>query len=136
MIDTLAVREYQPEDVVEVERLFRANGFDYELPDPTGSDILSCMLLTDGEKTVMAALLRKEVNCMLLVDHRSGTPVDRWQRLQALHELARQKAEDAGIKEANAWLPPGVEKQFAPRLEMFGWKLNLWPNYSRKVKES
>lgn len=135
MIETMEVRDYSQADLSDLEHLFQVNGFDYRFPRMDAEDILSCMVVAD-EHVRMAAIQRLEVNCMLLIDHKWRTPGERWQYLQALHELARQKAEEAGIQEANSWIPPSVEKQFAPRLEFLGWRKNLWPNYARKVKES
>lgn len=135
MIETMEVRDYSQADLSDLEHLFQVNGFDYRFPRMDAEDILSCMVVAD-EHVRMAAIQRLEVNCMLLIDHKWRTPSERWQYLQALHELARQKAEEAGIQEANSWIPPSVEKKFATRLEFLGWRKNLWPNYARKVKES
>lgn len=135
MIDTLRVRPYTQADKSAFSSLFDAHGFAYELPDPKGSDILASLVLENSEIQA-AAMLRLEVNAFLLLNHEYGTPRDRWEALQIIHEAMRQKAEDAGINEANCWLPDDIEKAFAPRLEDLGWRKNLWNSYSRKVKEN
>lgn len=133
MIQTLKVRPYGEPDKSALDSLFYAHGFDYDMPNVRGQDILSSLVLEeDGVRA--AALLRLEVNAFLLLDHEWATPQERWEGLQMLHEAMRQKAEDAGIEEANCWLPPEIEKPFAQRLESLQWKRNLWNSYSRKVK--
>ena len=134
MIDTLIVRQYKDADKAALHYLFDARGFAYDLPDLKGSDILAALVLEEETKVRAAALLRLEVNAFLLLDGDWATPRDRWEALQIIHEAMRERAEHAGIKEANCWLPPEIEKQFAPRIEELGWRRNLWSNYSRKVK--
>lgn len=135
MIETLLLRNYQEADRTALESLFKAHNFEYSLPEANGDDILCALVLEDDGQIKAAAILRLEVNCFLLLDHEWGTPQERWEALQVIHEMARQKAEDAGIREANCWLPPEIEKPFAERLEMLGWRQNVWNSYSRKVSE-
>ena len=134
MNGTLQLRVCANADKDALKALFDSHGFAYELPDPRGSDILASLVLEEGNAVRAAAILRLEVNAFLLLDGNWATPRERWEALQVIHEAMRQRAEDAGIQEANCWLPEEIEKQFAPRIEELGWKRNLWNSYSRKVK--
>lgn len=135
MIETMFLRNYQESDKIALESLFKSHNFDYTLPEANGDDILCALVLEEDGQIRAAAILRLEVNCFLLLDHKWGTPQERWEALQVIHEMARQKAENAGINEANCWPPPEIEKSFSDRLEALGWRQNLWNSYSRRVKE-
>jgi len=129
----MLTRELETRDIAAVERIYRSQGFDYSLPDPKGSDILSALVLESAGAIRAAALLRLEVNAILLLDHRWQKPQVRLLALDQIHEASRKKAEAAGIGHANAWLPPEIERQFAPRLYDLGWERCLWNSYTRQV---
>lgn len=131
----MQTRELEIRDIAAVERLYRAQRFAYSLPDPKGSDILSALVLESAGEIRAAALLRLEVNAMLLLDHRWQKPQVRLLALRQIHEASRIKAEAAGIGHANAWLPPEIERQFAPRLYELGWTRCEWPSYTRQVNQ-
>jgi hypothetical protein len=129
----MRVRNYLPSDRAAIERFYRSQGYIYALPIPDNKDILSCLVLESAGDIRAAAILRLEVNAMLLMDHRWQKPQVRLIALQELHEAARKKAEEAGIEHANAWIPPEIENQFGPRLMELNWEKCLWPSYTRRV---
>jgi hypothetical protein len=131
----MRIREWKESDEPILERFYHQQGFAYDLPDPKSADMLTALVLESAGEVRAAALLRLEVNAMLLLDNRWQKPQVRLIALQQIHEAARQKALGAGIEHANAWLPPEIEKQFAPRLMDLKWERCLWPSYTRQVNQ-
>jgi hypothetical protein len=85
----------------------------------------------NSPRIVMAALLRLTAEAYLLHDPSAGRPRERWQRLLALHEAARQHAATRGLDDVQAFLPPRVARAFGRRLARLGWRPDPWPCFSR-----
>jgi hypothetical protein len=85
----------------------------------------------NAPRIVMAVLLRLTAEAYLLHDPSAGTPRERWRRLLALHEAARQHAAARGLDDVQAFLPPRVARAFGRRLARLGWRPDPWPCFSR-----
>ncbi len=68
-----------------------------------------------------AALLRLTAEAYLLLDPQQGTPRQRWQALLALHDAAQHDAQQRGLEDVHAWLPPRIAHTFGRRIERLGW---------------
>lgn len=86
-----------------------------------------------SSRIVMAVLLRLTAETYFLHDPDAGTPRDRWQRLLALHEAARQAAAARGLDDVQAFVPPQIARAFGRRLTQLGWSRDPWPCFSRRV---
>ncbi|MBZ5528949.1 MAG: hypothetical protein LAN71_13740, partial [Acidobacteriia bacterium] len=59
--------------------------------------------IVGGERIVGAALLRLTAEAYLLLDPRSGTPRERWERILALASAAEADAWRRGLADVHAW---------------------------------
>ena len=137
----MLVRPYTDTDFAALRAMHSAQHFGYPLPDPSDPLFLVRMLVEDDEGRAprsdrgprMAALLRLTAETYLLADPHDGTPRQRWQWLQALHEATRQAAAERGLADVQAFLPPQVARAFGRRLEKLGWRRDPWPCYTRTL---
>lgn len=85
-------------------------------------------------RVVGAALLRLTAEAYLLLDRKSGTPRERWQRLLALHAATERDAWQRGLEDVHAWLPPPIAAKFGKRLARLGWlRDDTWTPYCKKL---
>jgi len=127
----MLVRAYTDADLVALRAMHAAQGFSYELPDPSDPLFLVRTVLEDDGRPRMAAFLRLTAETYLLADPGDGAPRQRWQWLLALHEATRQAAAAQGLADVQAFLPPRVARAFGRRLQKLGWRRDPWPCYSR-----
>jgi len=85
------------------------------------------------QRIAMVVLLRLTAEAYLLHDPAAGTPRLRWQRLLALHEVAKNSAAARGLDDVQAFLPPRVSRSFGRRLGRLGWTRDPWDCYSQRV---
>jgi hypothetical protein len=132
----MLVREYRDGDLPELRRIHAAQDFSYEFPDLENPLFVSKVVLAedDGGSVLGAALLRLTAEAYLLLDPRSGTPHERWQRVQILQHATEQDAWRRGLEDVHAWLPPRVAKRFGKRIERLGWvRDDSWRPYWKRV---
>jgi hypothetical protein len=80
-----------------------------------------------------AALLRLTAEAYLLLDPQYGTPRQRWQALLALHSAAQHDAQQRGLEDVHAWLPPVIATKFGRRLQRLGWRRDdQWTPYCKR----
>lgn len=131
----MTVRPYTAADLDALKAMHAAQGFDYAFPDLDDSIFLSKLVVEDDQgRPVMASLLRLTAEAYLLLDPRAGRPRERWWRFLALHEAARRDAFALGLDDAQAFVPPKVERSFGRRLAKLGWVKDPWPAYCRRVE--
>ena len=112
-----------------------AQGFAYDFPDLANPLFLSKLVIEDDAgRVVMASLVRLTSEAYLLADPQSGKPRERWQRLLALHEAARQDALCRGLDDVHCWLPPEIARSFGRRLLRLGWRRPLWTCFAMDLR--
>lgn len=132
----MRIREYRGEDLARLREMHAKQGFKYPMPDVDDSAFLLRTVLEDDDgRPVMAALARLTSEIYLLADPEAGTPLDRWQRLGALHRAATAEAWRRGLDDAHCWLPPQVDRAFGRRLMRLGWSQPAWTCYWLPLKE-
>jgi hypothetical protein len=114
------IREYEPRDRKEIERIHDASGFDYRFPDIDDPLYLVKLVAEENGKVVESLCCKLVLNINLYVDSKAGTPQYRWEILKKLVESAKKKAWACGLDEAYAMVPKEIEKQFAKRLKKLG----------------
>ena len=129
------IRQYTDADLDALQRMHRAQGFNYAFPENVGEPIFLTKLVTEDDRgeVVMAALLRLTAEAYLLHDPQAGTPRERWERFLRLHEAVRRNAYLRGLEDVHCWLPPELPRGFNRRLRALGWRNNPWRCYSRPV---
>ena len=55
------------------------------------------------------------------------------QSLLALHDAAQREAQQRGLEDVHAWLPPRIAKTFGRRIERLGWRRDdEWTPYCNR----
>ena len=143
----MLVREYRESDLDALRRIHAAQQFPYAFPDLDNPLFLTKIVLTDAQaqtdessnphETILgAALLRLTAEAYLLLDPQQGSPRQRWQALLALHDAAQLDAQQRGLEDVHAWLPPRVAKTFGRHIERLGWRRDdEWTPYCKRFND-
>ncbi len=133
----MRVRAFEKRDVPKVEQIFRDMGFDYEFPDLSDPIFERVSVLVDDDDSPVQVLAaKKTVEMYLLMDKDWANPRWRLEGFKRIHEEMRMALLDVGYADANAWLPPEVEKSFGRKLvRLFKWTRGRWQSYSRNLKD-
>ena len=122
------IREYTESDLDSLRHIHTAQNFSYAFPDLANPLFLTKLVLADGDeqpnrqKILGAALLRLTAEAYLLLDAQLKNPRDRWNAILTLHAAAQQDAQQRGLEDVHAWLPPPIATKFGRRLEKLGWR--------------
>jgi len=128
------IRTATEKDISEIERMYREQGFEYELPDLTSPLFVLKTVAENGRKRPeMAVALRLTAETFFFIN-RNDPPQDAARMFMALHEETRRLAENLGLDDVQAMIPPELERKFGHQLKRIGWKKQLWPLYSREVR--
>lgn len=117
---------------VEVERIHRESGFDYEFPRDIDTPRFPIKrAVVDNRNSLLAvAALKVEAEAYLWMDHAAGTPETRAEALHLLNEDIAHRARTIGFDQVHCVLPPEIAARFGKRLEELDWKLaRPWPLY-------
>jgi hypothetical protein len=133
----MRVRQYVESDEHPLRKIHAAQDFPYAFPNLRNPLFLTKIVLTDGgadnETVVGAALLRLTAEAYLLLDPQQGTPRQRWQALLALHSAAQLDAQQRGLEDVHAWLPPRIANTFGRRIKRLGWRRDdEWTPYCKR----
>lgn len=131
----MLIRPYETRDRGAIERIHKAQGFGYALPD-FAQPIFLTKLVMQGERAevIAAAALKITAEAYFLIDPDSGSPQDRLFALTAVHEAVRRDAYAGGLEDVHAFVPPQISKAFGRRLHVLGWQREPWVPWCRKVE--
>ena len=131
----MQTRFYRPDDLSQIERLYQAQGFAFEMPDFSGDPLWHIKLVGEQDgKIVNAAFAHLTAEVYGFFDQKAGTPRERYRNFLALHEAGCEIAyRTGGLSDLHAWLPPQIEKSFGRRLMKLGWKRPLWTCYAKDL---
>ena len=160
----MQVRAYEQQDLEDLQRIHRAQGFGYPFPDLQNPLFLTKLVLVGNEQSreegalkesrqagaqqccaptsevdppriVGAALLRLTAEAYLLLDPNVGAPRERWEWLLGLHAAAEHEAARRGLEDVHAWLPPEIAAKFGKRLSKLGWvRDDVWTPYCKRLR--
>jgi hypothetical protein len=132
----MQLRDYRPSDRPALEAMFRAQGYEYVLPDISDEKlfITRLILVDEHDKPVQAVLGRLTSEAYFLEDPKSAGPVIRMRRFLALEEAACDRGRRAGLDSVHVWLPPEVETtKFGSQLERLNWKEFTWRTFCKEL---
>lgn len=157
-------RLYRPSDLPRVEQLYHRKGWAYPLP-PLGGPAFAFGVVGEVNGIVeQVAFLTLVPEAYLLINEMYGTPEQRWEGLEGLHEAVRMIALRRGFHSVYCWISPqlaepckkkltfwqrlraawrafqtveadGCEKPFVRRLKKLGWVEDTWRNWVFNLKE-
>jgi len=133
MPHAMNVREYTDADLDELRAMHASQRFAYAFPDVSDPLFVVRQIVEDGGRPRMAALLRLTAETYLLADPADGSPRERWDWLEALHESTLRAAAARGLADVQAFVPPRIGRAFGRRLETLGWRHDPWSCYTRLV---
>lgn len=138
------IRNFEESDTANAHAIHAAN----ELPEncfpnltiatPTGKEepnplfVVKKVYEHEGQPAMMS-FLKITSELYLLLDHRIGTPEERFEWLKELKETMKQEAWKHGLEQMTAFVPLYIEESFSKRLIELGfvksayspWTLNL-----------
>jgi hypothetical protein len=129
--DDITVRTLIDSDIPTLRSWAGASPFPYV--DPDSPTVEGIWVLTDDEdRPVMAVMANRLVEIYLLMSE-GMTALSTVYALRQLHEVAAEELKRKGYSNAEAFLPPSIERRFGRRLERsFKWVRN-WPSWSKSL---
>jgi hypothetical protein len=122
-------------DIQVLEAIHAAAGYDYSFPALDSLSVEAAdVVVGDDDVPIMGAMAKRVAEVVLFCA--PGGPVHPLVKMQAikmLHDSIRDKIVPKGFTEANAFLPPQIEKTYGRQLHRrFGWVKN-WTSYCLRV---
>ena len=125
------IRNFKPEDLETIIDIYKAQGFDYDLPEFTSPLILVKKVREVNGRAVAAMFLRLTAETFLVT---AGSPVEKGRAIEELQPAVLQEAYEKGLSDIVCVVPPEISESFAPVLTRMGWKPDRkWPMWSRSV---
>lgn len=127
----IAIRNYTPKDLAEIERLHQKSGLPQEcLPNLENPLFFLRKVVDDSGTLALLGCLKLTAEAFVLVDHGHETPEWRWLALQKLTGAVLSEAAKKGVDQVSCWLPPQLEEPFSKRLETLGFLQSPWKSWT------
>lgn len=125
----MKVRPLRASDIPVLKAMYERAGFDYEWPDLTSREFEAIeVVVNERDEPLMAAAAKRTVELYLFAGEMEH-PAAKLHAIRLLHVALADALKAKGYSEANAFLPPQIEKSFGRRLmRTFGW-LKSWSGY-------
>lgn len=125
----MRVRALKASDLPALREMHRAAGFDYAFPDFQNGKFEACAVVADKLDRPLMAAAAERILQLYLLSGEFPHPASKLHAIRLLHAALAAALKAAGYREANAFLPPAIEKRFGHRLmRTFGWVKN-WASY-------
>lgn len=125
----MTVRLLKSQDIPILRAMFEASGFEYEFPDLESPQFETVQVVTDGNNEPLMCVAAKRTIELYLLRGDFEHPGSALHAVHLLHVSVANRLRLKGYDEANAFLPPQVERSFGKRLmRTFGW-LKAWQCY-------
>jgi hypothetical protein len=129
------IRAYCPEDKPGIERLHRAQGFGFPMPDLTDPLHFIKLVGEENGRIVNAALAHLTAEIYFFTDPNHGTPRQRFDNFLTMERHGCGQAYyPGGLSDIHAFLPPAVQKAFGRRLLQLGWQREPWTPFVKFLK--
>ncbi len=131
----MKIRAYETADLPAVKAIFDAQQLGYDFPDLDQPTFFIRLVGEQDGRVVQAAFAHLTAEIYFLIDRTVGTPQERHLNFMAMQEVGRAMAwKPGGLDDLHCWLPPQLEKSFAKRLQIHGWRKSQWPCYVTQLK--
>lgn len=123
------IRDFQSDDLPEIEKIHYAQGFGYNLPNLNNPLFLVRKVREVDGRVVAAMVLRITAETYLLCE---GSSEAKARSILELQPEVLREAYDKGLSDVICVVPPEISESFSPVLEKMGWaKDRDWPMFSR-----
>lgn len=124
------IRGYEDRDLKRVQQIHRKQDLGYDFPAIADRTFFIRIVGEHEGRVVQAAFAHITAEIYFMLDPEAGTPQERHLWFLSMQEVGRELArQPGGLDDLHAFLPPQLEKAFAKRLMVHGWKKALWPCY-------
>jgi hypothetical protein len=139
------IRDFEKADLVTVMDLLEANDLpiaclpDLTIETPEGKQepnplfVVKRVMEHEG-RTAMMCFLKVRSELYFFIDHRVGTPEQRWQWLKEFTEDMKYEACKKGLDQMTAFVPNDIDESFGKRLEELGFIRSKWVPYSLNLE--
>ena len=130
------IREFQPSDLETLRQIHRAQNFKYDFPDLENPNFVVRLVSAGDDGRVQMALLGHRTVEAYLLATPSADPRQRYMEFLELHNAACDAGAALGYEDAQAFLPPEIERRFGKRLAQLGWNRYVgaeWKCYGRSL---
>jgi hypothetical protein len=129
------IRPYGKEDLAAITRIHAQSGLPPACCPNPANDLFVVKVVADEKgKVVQAGFVKITGEAYVLVDHEFGTPDQRLEIMESLVIRGLYNAAMKGFEDVSCWIPPLVEKSFAPRLKALGFERSPWQSYTAILK--
>ena len=130
------IRAYQSSDLQALREIHGRQGFRYDFPDLENPNFVVRLISAgDDGRARMALLGHRTIEAYMLVAP-GGRPQEKFDEFVELHNAACDAGAALGYEDAQAFLPPEIERRFGKRLAQLGWSQYVgpeWRAYSREL---
>ena len=128
----MRVRPMEERDIPAIKAIHAAAGYEYSFPAFDSLSIEAAdVVVGDDDVPIMGAMAKRVVEVVLFCA--PGGPVHPLVKMEAikmLHDSIRDTIVPKGFYEANAFLPPQIERSYGRHLvKLFGWAKN-WTSFT------
>ena len=128
----MKVRMMEARDLPELEAIHAHRGYKYPMPDINSAAIEAAQVVVNDDDVAIMGAMAKRVAEVILICPEGGPihPVVKMEAMKMLHSSMRDILVPKGFSEANAFLPPQIERSHGRHLvKWFGWVKN-WPSFA------
>lgn len=104
------------------------------MPDIANALFVEKVINEQAGRPVVGVFVKITAEGYMLIDHDYSTPEVRNELMAETVIRGLFSCAGRGFEEATVWLPPSVEKSFAPRLRGLGFERSPWQSYTALLK--
>jgi hypothetical protein len=130
------IRAFEKGDLEAVKKMYDPS-LGYEFPDLENPLFFIKIVGEQDGQIVQGAFAHLTAEIYFLLRKDVSTPQQRHLWFLEMQEVGRELArKPGGLDDLHAFLPPQLERAFAKRLMVHGWKRSLWPAYFVEVNKN
>jgi hypothetical protein len=129
------IRPYTKADLDAVKQMHQQSGLPPNcMPDLTSELFTVKIIAEEKGEAVQAGFVKITGEAYILIDHDFATPERRKEIMESLVIRGLFNSAQRGFEDVSCWLPPNLEKSFAPRLKDLGFEKSPWQSYTAVLK--
>lgn len=140
------IRKFEDSDLPTVRAIHEANALpencfpNLTIKTPGGKEEINPIFVTKAileheGKPALLSFLKITSELYLFVNHKVGTPEQRWEWLKELKEHMKQEAWKLGLEQMTCFVPPEIEASFEKRLIDMGFIKSPWQSYTLNLED-
>ena len=128
------IRDLEARDIPVLVAIHEANGLPVNCLPSFENPLFVVKRIFEAEGEVaIGAFCKCNAEIFLLMNHKIGTPEERWTWLKELAGDIKREAWNRGLEDLTLWLPPELETSFSKRLIELGYQPSRWTSWTLKL---